>query len=658
MMNLKKYFIRVLHRLQKGPGYTYKELLVWYCDNTNTHGPKRIIREGPKKKFIWFFLTLLFASLVFWQWGILITTYLSYSVSSSLSIGFKTMKFPAVTVCNASPFKYSKVRHLLRELDELTEAALERILQSKNRDATSALPLNSSETPSQTLNLRLWNQIPLVLIDESDPERPVIIDLFETDESGSGAQPNNSSPALVNVTSEAKKQKVAMKLCSRKALPNCIYRNFTSAAQAVTEWYILQSTSIFAKIPRNETVEMGYQPEDMILACLYGAEPCSYRNFTPIYHPDHGNCYIFNWGKDEEALFSSNPGAEFGLKLILDISQQDYIPYLTSTAGARLMLHEQRSFPFLKDLGIYAMSGTETSIGVLVDELERMGFPYSDCTMNGSDVPVKNLYNEYNTTYSIQACLRSCFQAQMFETCGCGHYLFPLPEGVSYCNSEDDPDWAYCYSSLRSSIGHRQFCIDSCKETCNDIQYKMTISMADWPSEASEDWIFHILSYERDQSRNATLDRNGIIKLNIYFQEYNYRTISESAATTIVWLLSSLGGQFGFWMGGSVLCLIEFGEIIIDFLWITVIKISNWGKGLKQKRARAQYPDAPPTVSELVEAHINLGFQHEDAHIPGSCDALPPEALPQEPGTPPPNYDSLRVDPLAGADSDSEAEAS
>ncbi|XP_010294422.1 PREDICTED: amiloride-sensitive sodium channel subunit beta-like, partial [Phaethon lepturus] len=128
-MNLKKYFVRALHRLQKGPGYTYKELLVWYCDNTNTHGPKRIIKEGPKKKLIWFFLTLLFASLVFWQWGILINTYLSYNVTSSLSIGFKTMKFPAVTVCNANPFKYSEVKHLLKELDRLIEAALERILQ-------------------------------------------------------------------------------------------------------------------------------------------------------------------------------------------------------------------------------------------------------------------------------------------------------------------------------------------------------------------------------------------------------------------------------------------------------------------------------------------------------------------------------------------------
>lgn len=36
------------------------------------------------------------------------------------------------------------------------------------------------------------------------------------------------------------------------------------------------------------------------------------------------------------------------------------------------------------------------------DELERMGYPYSDCTNNGSDVPVKNLYSQYNTSYSIQ----------------------------------------------------------------------------------------------------------------------------------------------------------------------------------------------------------------------------------------------------------------
>lgn len=50
-----------------------------------------------------------------------------------------------------------------------------------------------------------------------------------------------------------------------------------------------------------------------------------------------------------------------------------------------------------------------TSAGLVFfqDELERMGYPYSDCTMNGSDVPVRNLYSEYNTSYSIQVTPRS-----------------------------------------------------------------------------------------------------------------------------------------------------------------------------------------------------------------------------------------------------------
>lgn len=70
---------------------------------------------------------------------------------------------------------------------------------------------------------------------------------------------------------------------------------------------------------------------------------------------------------------SPRPPCPTGLKLILDIGQEDYVPFLTSTAGARLLLHEQRSYPFVKDEGIYAMSGTETSIGVLVVRPQPLG---------------------------------------------------------------------------------------------------------------------------------------------------------------------------------------------------------------------------------------------------------------------------------------------
>ena len=59
---------------------------------------------------------------------------------------------------------------------------------------------------------------------------------------------------------------------------------------------------------------------DVVRGCIRwgGAGSCppangvSFRNFTPIFHPDYGNCYIFNWGMKEKALPSANPGAEFG----------------------------------------------------------------------------------------------------------------------------------------------------------------------------------------------------------------------------------------------------------------------------------------------------------------------------------------------------------
>ncbi|KAK2097703.1 Amiloride-sensitive sodium channel subunit beta [Saguinus oedipus] len=290
----------------------------------------------------------------------------------------------------------------------------------------------------------------------------------------------------------------------------------------------------------------------------------------------------------------------------------------------------------------------------------------------------------------------------MIRHCNCGHYLYPLPRGEKYCNNQDFPDWAHCYSDLQMSVAQRETCIGMCKESCNDTQYKMTISMADWPSEASEvrqlgakllapsfglgtsldirwsramtgrdavdgnfcshllgfqDWIFHVLSQERDQSTNITLSRKGIVKLNIYFQEFNYRTIEESAANNIVWLLSNLGGQFGFWMGGSVLCLIEFGEIIIDFVWITIIKLVALAKSLRQRRAQANYSGPPPTVAELVEAHTNFSFQPDTSpHGPNAGPYPDKQALPI-PGTPPPNYDSLRLQPLDVIESESDGDA-
>lgn len=79
------------------------------------------------------------------------------------------------------------------------EAVLERILA----------PEQSYSNATRTLNFTIWNDTPLVLIDERNPHHPVVLDLFGDVHNGSAS----SSPAPGR-TCTAQGCKVAMRLVS------------------------------------------------------------------------------------------------------------------------------------------------------------------------------------------------------------------------------------------------------------------------------------------------------------------------------------------------------------------------------------------------------------------------------------------------------------
>lgn len=97
------------------------------------------------------------------------------------------------------PPRYSKVRHLLRDLDQLMEAVLERIVASG--------PTHANAT--KTLNFTIWNHTPLVLIDERNPHHPVVLDLFADNHNDSASSSHASGR-----TCNAQDCKVAMRLVS------------------------------------------------------------------------------------------------------------------------------------------------------------------------------------------------------------------------------------------------------------------------------------------------------------------------------------------------------------------------------------------------------------------------------------------------------------
>ena len=102
------------------------------------------------------------------------------------------------------PPRYSKVQHLLKDLDELMEAVLERILG----------PELSQVNATRTLNLSIWHHMPLVFINEQNPHQPVVLDLFEDNFNGSAS----SSPAPGRPCS-AHRCKVAIRLVSGSPSP-------------------------------------------------------------------------------------------------------------------------------------------------------------------------------------------------------------------------------------------------------------------------------------------------------------------------------------------------------------------------------------------------------------------------------------------------------
>lgn len=99
------------------------------------------------------------------------------------------------------------MKPFLKDLDELIEAALERILQPLQGNASATPAANLSEK----LNLQLWNQMPLVLIDESDAAHPVIHDILGNGSLVLGGHHNYSSFG----NPEARRYKLALKLVSR-----------------------------------------------------------------------------------------------------------------------------------------------------------------------------------------------------------------------------------------------------------------------------------------------------------------------------------------------------------------------------------------------------------------------------------------------------------
>ncbi|OWK53309.1 Amiloride-sensitive sodium channel subunit alpha [Lonchura striata] len=362
-----------------------------------------------------------------------------------------------------------------------------------------------------------------------------------------------------------KHSRVGFQLCNSTG-GDCFYSSHVSGTAALQEWFRFHFINLLAQLPP-ALARHPQRFQDLVYSCQYDGEPCRPSDYIPFHHPVFGSCYTFNSKGTDPFWRATKPGIPYGLSLILRAEQQEHIPLLSTVAGVKVMIHSHNQTPFLEHEGFHIRPGIATTIGIRQDQVNRLGGNYGKCTTDGADVAVELLYN---SSYTLQACLHSCFQRAMLRHCGCGHIYYPLPAGARYCDYRRQPAWGHCFYQLHWRLrSHRLDCFQHCPKPCRESLYKVSAGTAKWPSVKSQDWVRQALRHQNGYSSSSS--RRDVAKVTIFYRQLSSQAVREAPLLSENLLLSSMGSQWSLWFGSSVLSVVEMLELLLDTLVLSLL---------------------------------------------------------------------------------------
>ncbi|NWX56464.1 SCNNA protein, partial [Promerops cafer] len=438
---------------------SFKEMFEFFCKNTTIHGTIRLVCSGSNRMKTAFWTLLLLASfgMLYWQFALMFSQFWAYPVVLTMSMHSEPKMFPAVTVCNLDPYRFELAREQLEQLERMAEESLA-FLYGPHASARSS-PLGDSSSPLGDSSSHLGDSSSHLGDSSSHLQGQANLS-----SSSFSLSHNFSLVRTWHLGAGKNHSRVGFRLCNSTG-GNCFYNSYSSGMDALLEWFRFHYMNIMAQLPEATNVSQHQEHvRDMVYSCQYDGEPCRPSDYVHFHHPVFGSCYTFNSKGTDPFWTATKPGIPYGLSLILRAEQKEHIPLLATVAGVKVMIHSHNQTPFLEHEGFDIRPGIATTIGIQQDQVNRLGGNYGKCTTDGADVAVELLYNN---SYTLQACLHSCFQHAMLQHCGCGYYYYPLPAGARYCDYNRQPAWGHCFYQLYSRLrNHRLDCFQQCPKPC------------------------------------------------------------------------------------------------------------------------------------------------------------------------------------------------
>ena len=266
-----------------------------------------------------------------------------------------------------------------------------------------------------------------------------------------------------------------------------------------------------------------------------------------------GYCYSFNSDVAAKIVTVSNSGARYGLRVILDIQQEEYLPVLAA-AGVRVTIQPRGVPPEPDERGVLVPPGEEALIQIRAQEIED-GSTLRKCRSPDTEL---SFFSGYN--YSLATCRLEQTYQQIADDCQC---LGAVDDKQAVTTLLPD-----CLVSQACCLHNASFFTDEsqCSESCDYKEFITRTSYSEFPSNASA-----TLGAEK---LNVSVDRikNNVVALNIFYGDPHTRKIVTDNAFSFSALLSNIGGQLGLFLGASIISMIELGWFTSDELLIAVKK--------------------------------------------------------------------------------------
>lgn len=322
--------------------------------------------------------------------------------------------------------------------------------------------------------------------------------------------------------------------------------------------------------------QLGLNFERSLFSCSYNLEKCTISDFDWYFDALYGNCFKFNSGRNGRDRVSTRAGKLNGLLIELFIGESDDFYSFAVSSGIHVIIHNKSVTPSYFD-GIDAAPGSRTNIAIKREFTSKLAYPYSNCRddIDQYDSFYVNIIKGLNRPYSQSDCQNLCFQTFTVSQCGCydSSFAYWNKDSVSPCLSIRDIQ-CELRSFTRFFQDREAIKACDCPLECENVDYLTSVSYSAYPSVSYAEFLksnatFRSLFPSVEDLTYETIRRN-IMSLNVFYESLTYKHYVEVGKMSIDDLTANIGGTLGLFLGISCLSLVEFFDVLLQVVIITI----------------------------------------------------------------------------------------